>query len=116
MFCPNCRTEYVEGIYVCNDCGAQLVLELPPEETFEDAVFVEFLYPRNKEAPPFMLVEPVLKAEGIVFYIAGEYGNIAECCPRLMVRKDQVDQVRRIIMDLETSVADGDDGEASAEE
>jgi hypothetical protein len=29
-FCPNCRTEYREGISTCADCGATLVDELPP--------------------------------------------------------------------------------------
>ena len=28
-WCPSCRTEYVEGIGVCADCGAALVAELP---------------------------------------------------------------------------------------
>ncbi len=33
MFCPHCRTEFVEGVSECVDCGVTLVAEdeLPPE-------------------------------------------------------------------------------------
>jgi hypothetical protein len=115
MFCPSCRTEYVEGIYVCNDCGAQLVLELPPEPDPEYVEFVEFPYPWGREAPPFFLVRPILEAEGIVLYVAGEYSNIAESYPRLMVRKDQVERVMEILKDLEASVSEDDQGASSEE-
>jgi hypothetical protein len=116
MFCPSCRTEYIEGIYVCNDCGAQLVLELPPELESEDVEFAEFPYPWGREAPPFFLVKPILEAEGIVFYVAGEYSNIAESYPRLMVRKDDVEKVMKILEDLEASVSDQADQGGSSEE
>lgn len=116
MFCPNCRTAYVEGIYVCSDCGAQLVLDLPPEPEPEYTEFVEFPYPVGRDAPPFILVKPILESEGVVFYVAGEYANIAESYPRLMVRKDHVEKVMEILKDLEASVSDQTDQEESTEE
>lgn len=35
MFCPNCRYEYLPDVKVCPDCGAELVVELPPIEKEE---------------------------------------------------------------------------------
>lgn len=31
MFCPDCRTEYLDGFTNCSDCGAKLAVERPPE-------------------------------------------------------------------------------------
>jgi hypothetical protein len=32
MWCPACRTEYVDGVTHCADCGAELVAELDPAD------------------------------------------------------------------------------------
>lgn len=40
-WCPNCKTEYREGIEVCADCGATLVEELVEEEERGTVAFIE---------------------------------------------------------------------------
>ena len=35
MFCPNCLYEYKDGVANCEDCGAELVPELPDDEEEE---------------------------------------------------------------------------------
>jgi len=35
MFCPTCRSEYVEEVTECVDCKVMLVSELPPEPEIE---------------------------------------------------------------------------------
>lgn len=40
-WCPNCRTEYEEGVEVCADCGAALVDELPEEKTLAAVAYIQ---------------------------------------------------------------------------
>ena len=50
-WCPVCKNEYVEGIKVCADCGAELVDsldEVKDEEVFEDGILGEEMLPYNE--------------------------------------------------------------------
>ncbi|MCZ6677286.1 MAG: hypothetical protein O7E52_08555 [Candidatus Poribacteria bacterium] len=62
-FCPQCKTEYTEGILMCADCQVELVPERPPEETFE---YVDWEV--VQEVPSEFvgnMIQGVLEGEGI---------------------------------------------------
>jgi tetratricopeptide (TPR) repeat protein len=98
MFCPECRTEYVEGISICHDCGVQLVEELPPESTPEYVAFEQIPFVVNPD--DVALIKSIFDNEKIVHFFKGEFvthGNSV----RLMVCKDQVDEALDILKNLE---------------
>ena len=105
MFCPNCRTEYVEGIRICANCEIELVPKLPAEDVPEPPHWIDFdeiLTTFN--AGDIALIKSILDAEDISYFFQGEAFNYVGPliqAPKLMVRKDQADQVREILNDLE---------------
>lgn len=58
-WCPNCKTEYREGIETCADCGSHLVKSLNEEERAEDAC--SLLYGDEKQV---RMIENHLKENG----------------------------------------------------
>ncbi len=104
MFCPTCRTEYIEGTSVCPDCGAALVPELPADaesELPEDVEYEEILATFNAGA--VAIIKSLLDGEGIDYYFRGEFFNYVDPLiqpPRLMVRAGQVEEAKEILKDL----------------
>ena len=103
MFCPNCRTEYVEGFTVCRDCEILLVPELPaepPSQLPEDVEFEEILLTFNADS--ISIIRSLLDNEGIDFYLQGELDPLAQPV-RLMVSKDQAQEAKEILKNLRIS-------------
>jgi len=99
MFCPQCRTEYVEGILVCADCGAQLVQEIEPKPAPEYFEFEEILCPFT--ASDIAMIKSLLQEEGIDHYVEGEISHpITNPYPRIMVRKDRAQEARELLKDF----------------
>ena len=102
MYCPKCRTEYVEGTSVCADCGVPLVAELNETDQSSELIdFEEILATFN--AGDIALIKSILDGEGITYYFSGEESNYMLPLtqpPKLMVGKDQAEQAREVLKDL----------------
>lgn len=108
MYCPKCRSEYVEGITECAECHVPLVEELPPEETvefeYENFVTLETYHARHEAE----LQKSVLEANGIEAEIeSDDVGGVGPALAftrgvRLLVHKNDEQKAREIFQDLET--------------
>ncbi len=107
MFCPKCRAEYRTGFHKCADCDIELVgelPELPPEPKPEFIDYDEVLATYN--LADIAILKSVLEGEDITYFFKGEH--FARMQPladpvRLMIRKDQVEDVRNLLADLKLS-------------
>ena len=101
MFCPKCRAEYPEGFAVCADCDVPLIPELPPEPLPECAEFIEILSLLGPS--DIAVIKSLLDAEGIDYFIQGEFSYYQTSDVALMVRKDQAEEAKAILKDLKIS-------------
>jgi len=65
-YCPNCKSEYVEGTTKCADCDVLLVPGPPPseeEEAVDNQELVPVYYPKDEVEAK--IVRGALEAEGI---------------------------------------------------
>jgi hypothetical protein len=108
MFCPRCRSEYVEGVEECPDCDVSLVDVLPPEEyggaREDDLVYLPLV--RTYSAKDIALIHSVLGGTSIHYYIRGE--SLTHLRPLadpavLMVAEEDIDDVRALLKDLPLS-------------
>ena len=104
MFCPECRSEFIEGINICPECDVTLIDGLPPDLEPEFVDFVEILATYNPA--DIALLKSILDSEDITYFFKGE--NFQHIRPwadpaRLMIRTDQVEEVTNLIKDLKLS-------------
>lgn len=70
MFCPECKAEYLPGVYLCPDCRVPLELELPPEP---EPAYVEHVTVLATGNPVVLaMAKSVLVSAGIGCYVKGE--------------------------------------------
>jgi len=107
MFCPNCKSEYIEGITECEECQVALVEQLPPEPVpeYEDLRVVR-TYSADYEAE---LGKSILEANGIEAVIASDEagGTIPGLAftrgVQLLVDAELLEKAEAVFKDLEAS-------------
>jgi hypothetical protein len=118
MYCPKCRYEYQEGVTQCPDCGVDLVVDLPPEDTEEYIEYTEILETFNPG--DVAILKSVLDEEDITYFFHGEnFGRMGAMMEpsRLMVKSDEAEEARELISGLKLNTnAINVSGEAEEEE
>jgi hypothetical protein len=126
MFCPNCRSEYVDGVVTCADCRTKLVATLPPfrpEENDVNDAFVTIL--ETGSQPRLLTARSLLESAGIPCLVNGEglqdlFGlgrvglgyNQVTGPARLQVRADQEQVARELITNARLERIDDRDSDA----
>ncbi len=98
MFCPQCKSEYLEGIKECADCRIPLVKGLPPEPDHTGAGFVQVMSTYN--VGDMAVIKPVLENAEIEYYFQGE--NFTDMYPLvqpaiLYVRRGQEARAKELL-------------------
>jgi hypothetical protein len=71
MYCPKCRTEYIEEATSCDDCGAALVNVLPEETVVENGKLVDVFTTNNSIEANF--IKSLLGSNSIGCTIVNEH-------------------------------------------
>lgn len=125
MFCPKCRYEYIPGVFTCSDCGVDLVDKLPEESdgaaqkqgalagnAADESDLVVVYEPGNPG--DLTLAKAMLDEEKIEYYVFDilvHYGVRKR--PAVMVKTEDAERARQLLIDLANSHLDGWDGDGN---
>jgi hypothetical protein len=105
MFCPECKSEFIEGITKCPVCDIKLIDELPPDAEPEFSDYKEILATYNSADVAFL--KSLLESERISYFFKGEHfmyiSPLADPV-RLMVRTDQMAQAIDLLKGVKLSI------------
>lgn len=110
-YCPNCKSEYLEGIKMCPDCEETLVSELEEAEHFSGDDF-SLLYTCNYEYEA-ELIKNALESGGIEahiliqkdssFPVPGNLGTI-----KIFVRNDDFSSAKEYMQNANLNLSEED--------
>ena len=109
MFCPECKSEYVDGVTKCPDCSIALIDEISPEEDRDPQEEPGIRYiplVRTYSPKDVAFIHSILSGTEIRYYIRGE--GLTHLRPLadasiLMVDEKAVDDARELLKDLPLS-------------
>jgi hypothetical protein len=112
MFCPNCRTEYKQGIIVCADCGAKLVNELLPEVDERELITVL----ETGDLAVVALAKSMLENAGIEYVAKGELPMVQLAVGPVEIQVDKDNGAEALELLESLAEGQGDDEEDDDEE
>lgn len=99
-YCPQCRSEYRDGIERCADCGATLVAERPPaagwQEIFTGDALKADIVRSALESAGIETIAPDDMVSNLGWYAPESIGRI-----RLLVRNTDFAAAREVIAELD---------------
>lgn len=102
-YCPNCKSEYVDGVEVCVDCETPLVDTLPEKRHFSEEDF-SLLFTCNYEYEA-ELIKNALESGGIEAHILIQKdssfpapGNLGII--KVFVKKDELQSAQDYLLDV----------------